>query len=230
MKYIHEECLKIWLLSQDKDLSTSECDVCKTLFTMKINTATKCTCKNYWNECLGMFIFPVLLVLMASILTVILLFLIQGIQDHKSSAGEQTYLILLMLACAVIVIIIFIIFIKSVKRGCFSTELVSWNIESQSHQEEMENTIEQNNPTMQQDEVNIMVIPKISRLNGRNIVRPLIMTPRLLPIMRSGELIGYRPRALTNRSLNSSQVVNLSQSISPAHLTQINYGKVAPIP
>ena len=230
MKYIHEECLKIWLLSQDKDLGTSECDVCKSKFTMKIITATKCTCKNYWAECLGMFIFPVLLVLMASILTVIMLFLVQGIEQHKTSAGEETYLILLILACTVIIIIIFVIFVKSIKRGCFSTELVSWNIESQSHEEELDNTLEHHNPTLQQDEVNIMVVPKLSKLNGKNIVRPLIMTPRLLPIMRSGELVGYRPRALTNRSVNSSQVLNLSQSITPGHLSQITNWKVAPLP
>ena len=125
MKYIHEACLKIWLLSQDKDLNSAECDICKTRFTMKIKLTTKCNCKNYWNECLGMFIFPVLLILMTSILMVILLFLVQGIQSGKSSAGEQTYLILLIIACAVIIIIVLVIFIKSIKRGCCSSEMTS---------------------------------------------------------------------------------------------------------
>ena len=47
MRYIHEECLKIWLLSQDKDLSLSECDICKSRFEMSIIVKTKCTRKNY---------------------------------------------------------------------------------------------------------------------------------------------------------------------------------------
>lgn len=227
MKYIHEECLKIWLISQDKDLSESECDVCKTKFLMKTIVATKCTCKNYWNECLGMFIFPVLLVLMSSILMVILLFLVQGIQNHESSAGEQTYLILLVFACFIIIVIIFVIFVKSIRRGCFSTEMISWTIESQTFEEHLEDTIEHNNHTIHVEDTNIMVIPKISRLNGRNIIRPEILTPRLLPIMRSGELIGYRPRAVTARSMNSSQALNISQGLD----LSASFGtKIVPMP
>lgn len=212
MRYIHEECLKIWLLSQDKDLSASECDICKAKFIMKIIVATQCTCKNYWNECLGMFIFPILLILMSSILMVILLFLIQGIQSKKSSAGEQTYLILLVIACTIIIVIILVIFIKAIKRGCCSSEMVSWRIESVPHEDVLEETLEQNanNVTQQPEDVQVMVMPRFSRLNGRNIIRPDIQSPRLVPILRSGEVIGYRSRPITSRSLGASQTLNRS--------------------
>lgn len=229
MKYIHEECLKIWLLSQDKDLSISECDVCKTKFIMKIKLCTKCTCKNYWNECLAMFIFPILLVLMTSILLVILIFLIQGIQDNKSSAGEQTYLVLLVVACTIIIVIIFIIFVKSIKRGCFSAEMVSWNIESIAHQEIVDETIEPSHPSQMVDDSQFMFMPKFSILNGRKVVRPEILTPRLLPILRSGEIIGYRPKNVISKSLNVSQALNFSLTINQTMLSSTSEQKVMPI-
>jgi hypothetical protein len=207
MRYIHEECLKIWLLSRDKDLSTSECDICKEKFKMSILLATKCTCKNYWSECLGMFIFPILLVLMASILMVILLFLVDGIESGHSSAGEQTYLILLVIACTVIIVIILIIFIKSIKKGCCSAEMVSWHIESVPQAEALEDTIEQgiSSQTQNVEEVQVMVMPKVHRINGMNLIRPEILTPRLVPIMRGDELVGYRSKPCTARSLAASQ-------------------------
>lgn len=210
MKYIHEECLKIWLLSQDKDLNISECDVCKAKFIMKIITVTQCTCKNYWKECLGMFIFPILLILMSSILMVMLLFLIQGIKSKKSSADEQTYLILLVIACTIIIVILLIIFIKKIKRDCYSSKIVSWRIESVSNEDLLEETFEQNanNITQQPEDVQVMVIPKFSRFNGRNIIRPDIQSPRLVPILRSGEVIGYRSKPITSRSLEVSQILN----------------------
>lgn len=213
MRYIHEDCLKIWLLSKDKDLSNSECDICKFKLKMSIVLATKCNCKNFWNECLGMFIFPILLILMCSILLVILLFLIQGIQNGTSSTGERTYLVLLLIACTIIIVIILIVFIKALKRGCCSSEMVDWNIESIVHEETVEFTVEHHvsNMTMVNDDLQVMVMPKFSRFGGRNIQRPEISTSKLVPIMRSGELVGYRQRNNDSRSLGASQVSNFSQ-------------------
>ncbi|OMJ76010.1 hypothetical protein SteCoe_24725 [Stentor coeruleus] len=212
MKYVHEECLKIWLLSRDKDLSTSECDICKTQFEMKINLALKCTCKNYWNECLGIIIFPILITLMSSILVVILLFLVQGIQNNKSSASEQAYLILLLIVCAIITILIIFIFIKTIKRGCCTSEIISWNIQSVTFNDVIEETLENidNNEPEQRPDVNIMVLPKFSRLNGMNIVIPDIQSPRLIPILRDGQIIGYRSRSITNRSITNRSITNRS--------------------
>lgn len=229
MRYVHEDCLKIWLLSRDKDLSLAECDICKYNLKMKISLATKCTCKNFWNECLGMFIFPILLVLMTSILLVIMLFLIQGIQNGTSSTGEQTYLILLMIACTIIIIIILVVFSKSIKRGCCSAEMIGWHIESIAHEDTVEFTIEHhvNNNTMVNDDLQVMVMPKFSKFGGRNVVRPEIATPRLVPIMRSGELIGYRQRVNESRSLGASQSSGFSQ-ISHLDLSFNGGARVAP--
>ena len=176
-----------------------------------------------------MFIFPVLLILMSSILMVIILFLIQGIESNKSSAGEQTYLILLIIACAIIITIILVIFVKSIRRGCCSAEMVSWNIISQPQDHLLEDTIEQSNNTQLHEEVNVMIMPKISLLNGMNIIRPQISSPRLLPIMRSGELIGFRSRAMTSRSVNASQALGFSQNIDRLDLSASVEGKIVPL-
>ena len=231
MRYIHEDCLKIWLLSSDKDLSASECDICKSLFQMKIQLATKCTCKNYWNECLGMFIFPILILLMSSIFMVILLFLVQSAENNTSSTGEITYLSLLLLACAIIITIITIIFVKTLKKGCCSSEMVHWTIESIAQDPTLEETLEHpiSNQTLQNDEVQVMVMPKFLKLKGRNIIRPDIVTPSLMPIMRSGELVAYRSKPATTRSLGASQSLGSNPNLAKTDNNFIN-SKIVPEP
>ena len=64
-----------------------------------------------------------------------------------------------------------------------------------------------------------MVIPKFSRLNGRNIVRPEIASPRLIPIIRGGELIGYHSKPATTRSLNCSQLLNAGNTFPRVDLS-----------
>jgi E3 ubiquitin-protein ligase MARCH1/8 len=34
-KYIHEECLKTWLLSLDEDIANTYCEICSEKFSMK---------------------------------------------------------------------------------------------------------------------------------------------------------------------------------------------------
>ena len=231
MKYIHEDCLKIWLLSLDKDLSSSECDICKSTFQMTITLATKCTCKNFFNECLGMFIFPVLISLMCSIFLVILLFLVQSVRNSTSSTGEITYLSLLLLACAIIITIITIIFVKTIRKGCCSSEMVDWRIESIAQDPTLEETLEHpiSNQTQQNDEVQVMVMPRFLKLRGRNVVRPEIATPSLLPILRSGELVAYRSKPATTRSLGASQSLSSNPILAKTEGNFIN-SKIAPEP
>lgn len=232
MRYIHEDCLKIWLLSLDKDLSVSECDICKSQFIMEIKLATKCTCKNYWNECLGMFIFPILIILMGSIFLVILLFLIQSAKTGSSSTGEITYLSLLLLACAIIITIITMIFIKTIKKGCCSSEMIDWQIQSIPQDMALEETLELpiSNQTQQNEDVQVMVMPKFLKLRGMNIVRPEIVTPCLMPVMRSGELVAYRSKPATTRSLGaSSHSFSLNSHMAKTDNNFIN-SKVVPEP
>ena len=74
-----------------------------------------------------------------------------------------------------------------------------------------------------------MVIPKFSKVNGINIIRPEIVTPRLVPILRSGELIGYRSKPPTTRSLNSSQGLNRSNTFQRDNLSDSIGRKIVPI-
>ena len=59
------------------------------------------------------------------------------------------------------------------------------------------------------------------------MVRPEIATPRLVPIVQSGEVVGYRQRVNESRSLGASQSSGFSQ-ISHLDLSFNANARVAP--
>ena len=216
MKFVHEDCLKIWLLSQEKDLSDSTCDICKSGFKMTIILETKCTCKTTPVYCCPITIFPILILLMSSIFIVILIFLSKGIKSKTFSLGEQTYMVVLMIICNIIIVIIVSIFAKSVKKNCFSADIVKWSIESVAYDNNLEENWQQgnNNQTLINDDLQIMVFPKYLKINGLNVARPQVGNPRLLPIVMSGELVGFRNKPLVARSLVVSRQVSAESSFA----------------
>ena len=207
MKFVHEDCLKIWLLSQEKDLSDSICDICKSGFKMTIILETKCTCNTNSVYCCPITIFPILILLMSSIFIVILIFLTKGIKSKSFSLGEQTYMVILMVICNIIIVIIVSIFAKSVKKNFFLADIVKWSIESVTYDNIGEESCEQanNNLTLLNDDMQVMVFPKYLKVNGMNVARPQVHNPRLMPIVRSGELVGFRNKPLVTRSLAVSR-------------------------
>lgn len=50
VKYIHEECLKTWLISQGNDIDEGECELCKTRFLMEFKIENKCSPRDAVNE------------------------------------------------------------------------------------------------------------------------------------------------------------------------------------
>jgi hypothetical protein len=219
MRYIHEDCLKIWLLSQSKDLSAASCDICKFKFQMRMAVATRCTCKNCQNECLGIFVFPVLLILMTTILLIVTYFLVQGIETSSSSAGEITYLSLLIVACTVILLVILLIFINSLRRGCCSVEVVTWQIESLAPVE-VEETVEQiNNMTQNAEEPPVLVLQKEHKLNGRKLIRPQIQGINMIKMVDGDEIVGFKPKPLTIRSAGAIESFSFNRNEKITHLS-----------
>lgn len=45
MRYVHEECLKAWLLARQSEINDSACEVCKYVYNMQINIKQKCEFK-----------------------------------------------------------------------------------------------------------------------------------------------------------------------------------------
>lgn len=57
VKYIHEECLKTWLVSQNIDLKYANCELCQTSYKMNIEIGSKCLPSSILNMYNLMFLF-----------------------------------------------------------------------------------------------------------------------------------------------------------------------------
>ena len=144
----------------------------------------------------------------------ILVFLSQGIKSKSFTAGDQTYMLVLMIVCVIIIVIIATIFAKSVKKACFTADIVKWSIESVTSDSIGEKTWDSGNKdqTTLADDLQVMVFPKQLTVHGRAVARPQVRNPRLVPIVRSGELLGFRNKPPASRSLALSRQASAESS------------------
>ncbi|OMJ85802.1 hypothetical protein SteCoe_12795 [Stentor coeruleus] len=130
MKYIHEECLKAWILSQNREIKGISCDICKTLLIMDFSYKTVISCRNFAEECLKIFVYPFIIFLVSFVLSVVILYSIEGVLNDTLSLSEKIYLSIIILTCLTMLITLFVIFVNSIKEGCFTKKIISWKIKS----------------------------------------------------------------------------------------------------
>ena len=97
-KFIHESCLKTWILSKFKDLSQAQCEICK--FSYKIKALSRRECnpmKGICNESLWCCITPILILL--SIIMCTVLFVV--ITYHNDVRTEREYPISILVICTI---------------------------------------------------------------------------------------------------------------------------------
>ncbi|KAL4441108.1 hypothetical protein ABPG74_002058 [Tetrahymena malaccensis] len=157
MQYIHEECLKTWLVSQQVDIDTAACELCKMEYNMEITIGKKFQLNHACQEgqisfasCLCLFI------LVAGMLSIIFLFAFKWnvLSDNSSSSSDSksqssgngknnqnndnssdqssdnsfSYQLSILIACVVILIVILVLFIMSIKEAFFVDYMKTWRI------------------------------------------------------------------------------------------------------
>ncbi|KAL4489774.1 hypothetical protein ABPG72_022414 [Tetrahymena utriculariae] len=155
MQYIHEECLKTWLVSQQVDIDTAACELCKMEYIMEITIGKKFQISHACQEgqisfasCLCLFI------LVAGMLSIIFLFAFKwnvlsnssnsdsksqssgngknnqnNVNNSDSSSDNSfSYQLSILIACMVILIVILVLFIMSIKEAFFVDYMKTWRI------------------------------------------------------------------------------------------------------
>lgn len=120
-KYVHEDCLKTWLLKSDKDENElTACEVCKGKFEMTFSYAKKCylCADNGYKFWLPFAIWVLLIVLM------VLLSLSQEIGKHLSRTSSAC----LYSVLGVIDVLCFFICLWHVQKLCDVRDVTTWNI------------------------------------------------------------------------------------------------------
>lgn len=193
IRYIHEECLKTWLVSHFEDIAKSCCELCKTSFSMEFKMKSKCQPKNSCSAGLSSCMFIPILSAIVIILFVIICLLTDRYLTTSSADEEKVYTIALIITCAISSLILTILIINSLKSACFIPQLEEWRIFQQDSEDNEENL---NIRAGEWPGTQILIVPESTIIDG---VR--VKTPALRPIMRlvrkRGNMAAYTPQCNT---------------------------------
>lgn len=241
MKYIHEECLKTWLVSQEEDLEQGKCELCKTQYKMQFIIKQKCTpgitCEEGLTHCLFI---PLLWAVLGLLVLIIYLLTDKYLIDAETD-DQIGYTIALVIACGISGCVILLLIVNSFKTACLTKRMEEWHIFTQeyTHEESVEIKEEETSkedattiiPTS--NEVNtyrngsidintetdgplpVFFIPVRSRLSGAIIETPSLQ-PALSPILKNGRTIAFTPKkSLYSISVSRSSSVLQTPMYSP---------------
>jgi hypothetical protein len=189
IKYVHEGCLKSWIISSKKDIQGCCCDLCKEQFEMEIVFKRSCACGNINEECFKIFLVPLVIVLIASILAVVLFYLIQSIKNHTLNSETIVYFVLVTTACGLVQATLIYILVKSVIKGCTVMEVKEWSIKSVRSENRLDETFEVTHATelthreeeQKENKVKSREIKRCEvKIKGRNVVVPEIRVREMI--------------------------------------------------
>lgn len=193
IKYIHEECLKTWLVSHCEDLADATCELCKSGLLMEFKMRYKCNPKQSCTSGLNSCMFVPVLGAIVIILFIIVYLLADRYLNSSSGSEEKGYTIALIITCAVSGIILSGLIVTSLKEACFQAKLDDWKIFSQnfSEDEQVEPANLDNWPDSQ-----VLVVPESTKVSGVKVKTPLL-NPGLQIIKRRGNMAAYTPQGVT---------------------------------
>jgi hypothetical protein len=200
VKYIHEECLKTWLISQEGDIDEGQCELCKTHFQMEFKIGRKCSPKesmrNGWSPLLYL---PVLFAVMIMLFLVIYL-LSERYINISQGQNEQGYTIALMITCGISGLVLLLLIVNTLKEICFILRLEEWHIFSQNFsQHESEEAIrDERDETMVLDKgmAAVMIVPENLIIRGMKVKTPELR-PTLPAVNQRGRVVAYASRGVS---------------------------------
>ncbi|CAG9322036.1 unnamed protein product [Blepharisma stoltei] len=210
VKYIHEECLKTWLVAQDKDLAESACEICKAKYKMTFKISSQCSPKHSLKQGFTHFLFIPLLSAVIVMLFVIIYLLID---KYRSDADDKQkgYMMALIIICGLSGVVIFLLICNSIKESCIIAKVTDWSILSQS--EEIEESIDPSKQEISKDDIvieriasietNVLLIPKKIKIRKRRVQTPTL-NPPMVPVYRAGQTVAFTPKLVTEISLMSA--------------------------
>lgn len=193
MKLVHEECLKVWIVSFQGNIDRAYCDLCHSRFLMVYELIREFPEKRFRKVTLQCLFIPVLLI-MILILLLIFIVLIDSFFSDKLDNTSKSYNIGLAISCLISSGVIFAVTIKVVKSNCFPLRLENWRILNvPDNGKGKHDIIEHDLEKFEEKRKKLMVIPKKLKVQEYKVNVPLLL-PNLNPITRHEKLIAYTSR------------------------------------
>ncbi|CAG9310287.1 unnamed protein product [Blepharisma stoltei] len=188
IKYIHQECLKAWLLSKNEDLSSVTCELCKTPYLMTYDICNKCKPQKKWCDP-SRTVYTVILFVLFVLVLLTMLLISQNILIFSGKWGD-VYKNCLYVVCTFFDTIIFLTLLKVQKESCFESTLTNWKILDYPLEQVENKYLKAENTNMELISSSIYKIPEDIIISGKRVKAPSIF-PRLIPIIQGGKLTGY---------------------------------------
>lgn len=223
MRWVHEECLKIWVLASNADIKEANCDICKEKFDMEVMLVRIASCKNFKNECFKLLMLPLVICLVGTIFTVIIYYLVLGISTNNLSTEEKVYFSLVITACMLIICSLLVMCCNTLRAACTEIKMKEWHIKSIKYNNAFEETFDLSHQTEishREGEVKVLetarinqniVVPDTVRYRGNNIVIPIFNPVTLSRLNRNEDSLNYFSN--TSRSITARAVENQFEEI-----------------
>jgi hypothetical protein len=195
VKYIHEDCLKVWLLSKQTDLKTVTCELCMAKYGMRFKFELKFAPCSDCDENIAHWFFMPLLISVFTMLVLIICVITAKIDVVKE---EKKFTVVLLVTCALSCLMIMYLFVTSIKEAVFVEEVCEWHILSVTSQDSgldistaplAMNTLPNRNQ--------MITIPRKVRVGSMTVRAPKINSSLLAPVERDGRIVGYTSRIMS---------------------------------
>lgn len=224
VKYVHEECLKTWIVSQADDCSVSKCELCGCPFKMEFGITTHCSLKQAFTDGLSQCLFIPMMLIVLAMLGLILFLLLDKFISGDKVKDEKGYLVSLFITCFMSAGVIVYLIVNAFQESCCVERLDAWTILSRlgesmcsspiegapskfSILEEGENTgiDTSNHQNLKSEQPPVIIIPEKIRFKGRLIATPMLEPSLMALTRREGRTTVFATpalhRAITARDL-----------------------------
>lgn len=210
VRFVHENCLKTWLVATNAVISTHRCELCHTKYKIESYADTKIYFKGLCKESLVNRIFTGILFIIGAMLVVLISFL--GKNYQKTESNDKGYLL------AVIIVCVFACFAVFFFVGCILKGMITRKIEVFRIQNYLKEVVV---------EIKTMSSPLITEIkekkperekyNGRKTVCAKVVPLMQVPIFEGKRLIGYTKMNKAEYFSNSAKELSGKSQESDIH-------------
>lgn len=216
VKFIHEICLKTWLVSQAEDIAEASCELCKEPYEMEFKITNACVPSEYCKQGIVQCLFIPLLLFVMGMLFLVAYLLSDKYLDNADDQ-EKGYIIALIATCGISGFVISMLIINSLKEACTTAKLTDWTILSKNFVNEVIILNEKDEKIKDDTLLDrsalatpvVLVIPKKMKI-GKHKVKTPNLNPPMVPLYRYGILAAFTPKYMT-----PSVSISPSRSFNP---------------
>ena len=146
LRYIHEACLKTWILSRTRAVQGSSCEICKTPFLMTCTVRRVCDPRRACNEGRTHCVFIPILCSVLAILAAVSFFLVTSLVEDPSTGETEVFMIAMLIVCAAAGIVILLLTFNAATEACSRKKSTSWAILNQDFPRDEEQSQEASVP------------------------------------------------------------------------------------